>query len=293
MTLAVAAQLLLNGIMLTAFYCLFAVGLTLVFGVMKIINFAHGELFMLGAFVAWLAVSAGSNLIPLPLLFFLGVAAAMVVVGLLGIAQERAIFRPLRTNPLGGFLAAFGLAYILQVSAGKIFGVHEKGMPDIFPGYLELAGGILTFQRLLVILMAVVLIVSLWCFLQRTRLGRGVRASSEDNEAAAVYGVDINRTSALVMFLGSALAATAGALMAPSLMVEPYMGAKIIWKAFIIIIVGGMGSIGGTIVASFIFGFVDSMIYIFGEPQLATMVDVLIMLLVLALKPEGVLGRGR
>jgi len=283
-------QLFFNALGLSGFYALFAVGLTLVFGVMKIINFAHGELYMIGAYFAWLVVSAGSDFLPLIPLLFLGLVVGILFVGGLGVGIERAIFRPLRVSPLSGFMASVGLLYVLQVLVGQTFGLKEKSVPTVFPGTVELAGATISNHVVVTILSAVILLGLLWFFLERTRLGQGLRASSQDSGAAALQGISLNQMSALVMGIGSALAATAGVLVGTSLLMSPYMGWSVLWKAFIVTIVGGMGSISGAIVAALLFGFLDNLITTLGEPQMVTMIDVLVMLLILAFRPQGLLG---
>lgn len=285
-------QVFLNGLGVSSYYILFAVGLSLVFGTMKVINFAHGELFMLGAVISWVVVTMGSGLLSTPVLFFLGLVVAIVVVGGLGIALERGIFRRLRLRPLSSFMASVGLIYILQTIVGESpFGRLGKFMPTILPGSLKVGDATLPHMRLVLIIMAVLLIGGLWFFLQRTKYGRALRATAQDREAAILQGMSTNRISAIALGLGSALAAAAGALMSPELVLTPYVGGLVIWKAFIIVIVGGMGSIGGTIAASLLFGFLDSSIFMLGAPEFIIMIDVLIMLVILALRPQGILGR--
>ena len=283
-------QLFINGIGLSSFYALFAVGLSLVFGVMKIINFAHGELYMLGAYCVWFVISTGSGHLSLIPLFFLGLVLAILVVGGVGLAIERGIFRPLRLSPFSGFMASVGLLYVLQVSVGEAIGFKGKIVPEVFPGVFEVAGAILSMRGIVTILAAVILLGLLWFFLERTRLGRAVRASSQDSEAAAMQGIKPDRMSALVMAMGGALAGAAGAFVGTSLLVTPFMGWVVLWKAFIVTIVGGMGSIGGAIVAALLFGFLDSLVITMSDPRFVVMIDVLIMLLILAFRPQGLLG---
>jgi len=286
-------QLFLNGLGLSAFYALFAVGLTLVFGVMRIINFAHGELYMLGAYLVYFVFNLGQDQLTLLPLFFAGLLVAMAGVSLLSLVIERAIFRPLRKNPINCFMASVGVLYILQVSAGQIFGIKQKSLPSFFPGEIRFAGAALSIRILVTIIIAIVLLGLLWFFLEKTRLGRGIRACAQDGEAAALQGININRMSALVMGLGGALAAASGAVVGTSYLINPYMGWLVLWKAFIVTIVGGMGSIPGALVASLLFGFLDSLISSLGNPRMEILIDVTIMLVVLAYKPKGILGIAR
>jgi branched-subunit amino acid ABC-type transport system permease component len=283
-------QFAINGLMASCFYALFAVGLALVFGVMKMINFAHGELYMLGGYTVWVLFTICSG-VSRPVIFIFSVIVAALLVGALSILIERLLFRPLRANPFAGFLASLSLAYILQVLVARVFGVLQKNLPSIFPGVMAIGGAILPIQRLVVMILSVTMILSLWIFLMYTKTGRGIRASAQDSEVTALHGVGINRTSAIAMAIGGSLAAIAGVLMGSLIQIGPIMGDAIIWKAFNVVIVGGLGSIPGAIVASLLFGFLDTAIITYIDQQLVIMIDVLIMLLVLAFRPQGILGR--
>jgi len=289
-------QLLFNGVGISAFYALFAVGLTLIFGVMGIVNFAHGELYMLGAYAVWLVITIGSDSLPLVPLFIIGLVVGMLAVGGLGIVIEKAIFKPLRTTPFAVFMSSLGILYVLRVAVGETFGFKGKAIPVVFPGQVTIAGATgatISFHWIIIIVVAVILLGLLWFFLERTKLGRGVRASSQDSEAAALQGISINRMSALVMGMGAALAAAAGALIGCRVLIVPFMGWDVLWKAFIIVIAGGLGSVGGAIVTSILFGFLDSLVASLGEPRMVIMIDVLVLLTILAIRPQGLLGRGR
>lgn len=285
-------QVLFNGLGTTSYYVLFCMGLTLVFGIMRVINFAHGELFTLGVFLFWWVYTMGSNLFPLPVLLGLGLGLAVLAFTGIGLALERGLFRPLRQRPFSSFLASVGLVYILQtLIAESPFGRIGRSIPPMLPGVMKFGGGVLSYTRLLLIIMAIVLTVGLWFFLGRTKYGRMFRATAQDPEAAALQGVNINRVSAMTLGLGSALAGLSGVLMSSEMTLTPYLGDPIMWKAFIIVIVGGLGSIEGTIVASALFGFLDSAIYVLGDPKFIAIISPSILLAVLALRPQGLLGR--
>jgi len=280
-------QLILNGLMTSSFYALIAVGLSLVFGVMHIVNFAHGEFYMVGAYMVWVLFAT------LHWPFFVAVGAAIVVVGLLGLVCERLIFRQAHGNVLNGFIMSVGLVFILQVAVVEIWGVGKmKPVPAAFPQILHLVGAT-TWQRFIVFPATVILLGSLWYFLEKFKIGRALRASAEDPEAAALYGMSPNRSAALAMFLGSAMAGAAGGLMAPIMSVHPYMGHAVIWTAFVVIIVGGAGNIKGTLYASVIFGFLTTIITTFLDSTIANLVNTLVMLVLLAIRPEGLVGHGQ
>jgi branched-chain amino acid transport system permease protein len=282
------AQTMLNGLMTSSFYALIAIGLSLVFGVMHIVNFAHGEFYMIGAYTVWVLFA----LMNWP--FFVAVGVAIVLGGLLGLASERLIFRQARGNVLSGFIMSVGLVFILQVAVVEIWGVGKmKPVPAAFPQLFQFADVATTWQRVIVVPATIVLLGSLWYFLDKFRIGRALRASAQDPEAAALYGMSPHKSAAMAMFLGSAMAGAAGGLMAPIMSVHPYMGHAVIWTAFVVIIVGGAGNIKGTLYASVIFGFLTTIITTVFDSTIANLVNTLVMLVLLAIRPEGLVGHGQ
>ncbi|MFH0915729.1 MAG: branched-chain amino acid ABC transporter permease [bacterium] len=279
-------QTILNALITSSFYALVAVGLTLVFGVMKIVNFAHGEFYMLGAYAVWVLFAV--NKWP----YFAAVVVGIVVAGLLGAVSERVIFRPLRGNLLSGFIASVGLVFILQVAVGRIWGVGKmKPVPAPYPGAVVSVGGVsVDVQRIIAFGGALVLVALLLLFLSRSRMGRALRASSQDSEAAALQGISVGRTSAIAMLIGSAMAGAAGTLMAPIMSVYPYMGGLVIWMAFVIVIVGGQGKIKGAIYAAVMFGFLNTIITTLLDSTIAQLAIAVFMLIFLAIRPQGLLG---
>jgi branched-chain amino acid transport system permease protein len=276
-----------NALYAASFMALIAVGLVLIFGVMGIINFAHGELYMLGAYVV-VFVYADSGL---P--FLLAVALGLVFVGLVGLAMERALFRPLRDNPLGGLIVSIGFLLIAQAAVAMGFGVRMEHIAPPSQSTFQLLGReglVLPLQRLWVILAALGLLGALWAFLRRSRLGWALRATAQDPEAAALQGISITQTARIAMFIGAALAGVAGALTAPLVRTYPYMGHSVIVTAFIIIIVGGIGSLEGAVVAAVLYAFVHTFVTTFADGVIADIVGLLLMLLVLVIRPTGLFG---
>ena len=262
-----------------------AVGLSLVFGVMHIVNFAHGEFYMIGAYTVWVLFA----LLHWP--FFIAVGAAIVIVGLLGLVSERLIFRHAHGNVLSGFIMSVGLVFILQVAVVEIWGVGKmKPVPAAFPQILDIGGVSTSWQRFIVLPATIILLWALWYFLAKFRVGRGLRASAQDPEAAALYGISPKKSAAVAMLLGSAMAGAAGALMAPIMSVHPYMGHSVVWTAFVVVIVGGAGNIKGTILAALIFGFLTTIITTLLDSTIANLVNTLVMLVILAIRPQGVAG---
>jgi branched-chain amino acid transport system permease protein len=278
-------QTILNGLIISSFYALIAVGLSLVFGVMHIVNFAHGEFYMIGAYTVWVLFA----LLHWP--FFIAVGAAIVIVGLLGLVSERLIFRHAHGNVLSGFIMSVGLVFILQVAVVEIWGVGKmKPVPAAFPQILDIGGVSTSWQRFIVLPATIILLWALWYFLAKFRVGRGLRASALDPEAAALYGISPKKSAAVAMLLGSAMAGAAGALMAPIMSVHPYMGHSVVWTAFVVVIVGGAGNIKGTILAALIFGFLTTIITTLLDSTIANLVNTLVMLVILAIRPQGVAG---
>ena len=278
-------QTVVNASYAASYMALIAVGLVLIFGVMGVINFAHGELYMAGAYTVVALYADG----PLP--FFLAVVVGLVFVGLLGLLMEYGLFRPLRDNPLGGLIASIGFLLILQTVAVLGFGVHMEHVSPSTQGKLVFGDGVvLTYQRLYVILAAIVLLSALWLFLRRSKFGWALRACAQDPEAAALQGMSINNTARLAMFIGAGLAGVAGALTAPLVSATPYMGHPVIITAFIIIIVGGIGSLEGAVLAAILYAFVNTFVTTIYDGTLANIVGLLLMLLVLVIKPTGLFG---
>jgi branched-chain amino acid transport system permease protein len=277
-------QTALNAAYAASYTSLIAVGLVLIFGVMGVINFAHGELYMMGAY-AVVYLYAGMD-VP----FLAAVAAGLVFVGCLGLLMEWALFRPLRDNPLGGLIASIGFLLILQSLAVLGFGLRMQNVPAVSKGSLTIGSAVLTYERLLVIGAAVVLLGLLWLFLRKTRFGWALRAVSQDREAAALQGISINQTARWAMFIGAALAGTAGALTAPLVAPTPYIGHPVIVTAFIVIIVGGIGSLEGAVVAAILYAFVHTFVTTLYDGVIANIVGLLSMLAVLILMPTGLFG---
>ncbi len=288
METATLVQTIANSVVQGSVYATVAVGLALAFGVMQMANFAHGEFFMVGAYVVYVLYALGG--VPFPA----AVALAFPIVGLLGLATERFIFRPTRDNVLSGFMATAGLAFILQVLVGQTWGVGlMRSIPTPYMGIVEIGDVRLGWQRLIVIPAAGAMMGLLWFFLYRVKLGKGLRACAQDREAAALLGISNNKMAALAMFIAGGFAGVSGALMAPIHAVTPYMGHSIIVTAFVVVIVGGMASIEGAILAAFLLGFIHTFVTTVFDAVVATMVGVAFMAAVLIVKPSGLLGRAK
>ena len=284
MPIELFVQALLNGFGLAVVYILVALGLTLIFSILEIINFAHGEFYMLGGFVTYYAFAVGG----LPYLATL--ILAVLGVGAAGVVAERLVFRHLRGKTLNAFIVSLGLLWVLQASAQLSFGVLDKPVPSAISGIVRMGGVIVSRERLMVILAAVVLIAGLYAFLTFTRTGQAMRAAAQDADAAALQGVNIELVSMLGFGIGCALAGAAGALLAPVFAVSPTMGALPVVKAFIIIIVGGMGSLPGAVLGGLLLGAVEGVGTLFMSSAAVNMLGFLMVIAILLVRPRGLLG---
>jgi branched-chain amino acid transport system permease protein len=281
---ALWGQLLINGIMLAGLYGLLALGLNLVFGVMRVINFAHGELVMLGAFLTFWGWSAlGLHpLVALPL-------SAAVLFGVGWVLQRFLMERVLGGPPMAALLVTFGLSLIIINAGLLVFGADIRSIP-LVSGSLRFAGLVVPKARGLAFVTAVSLTVATVAFLRWTALGRAIRATAQHPEVAITCGVDVRRTRLVTFGLGAALGAAAGSLIMLILPMDPQSGSLLILKAFAVIIVGGLGSVAGSLLGALVLGVAE----VFGSFFLATVfgevMAYVLLLLVLLVRPAGLLG---
>lgn len=286
-------QAFVNGLMGSMVIILLASGLSLIFGIMHIINFAHGEFFMLGGVGVWLLFS--ERLIPRiggSDIWRYGVAIilSMIAVALLGVIVERYIYRRSRGDVSASIITSFGIILILQASALAGLGIRDKVVSSPFTGMINFAGTSLPQERMAVIIVGAVLIGLLHLFIQRTKLGKTIRAVAQDADAASLLGVNTGLILSLTMGIGCALAAAGGALIAPVFVVNPYMGVEPIMKAFAVIILGGMGSLPGAIIGGFIIGLTESFVATYIGAHVALIVVFSIVIILLLVRPTGIFG---
>ncbi len=284
MTFAQFVQMFANGTMLGFQLSLFATGLTLVYGIMHIINFAHGELYMIGAFAVWFFFQElGIN-------YLASLALAMAFVASLAVILERIFFKPMRGYHIPSFIMSTGLIFVLQVSIISFFGVKDKGVESVFPGLVKIAGVTLSVERLMIIPISLVVIVVFYVFLRWSRYGRAMRAVMQDPDGAALQGVSIDTVCSLAMGIGGAMAAAAGGLLAPIFVVNPFLGPPLAWEGFIVVCLGGRTSLPGTILAAFIMGYIKSFVSTLVDPIVALMCAAAILGVILIVRPQGLLG---
>jgi branched-chain amino acid transport system permease protein len=278
---------LLVGLINGSFYALLSLGLALIFGLLNIINFCHGALYMLGALVAWLLLRF------LDLGYWPALLIAPIVVGLFGVLIERTMLKRLQgLDPLFGLLLTFGLALVIQGVARNYFGVSGEpyDVPEQLTGGKNLGFMFLPNYRAWVVLVSVVLCALTWFMIERTRMGAYLRAATENPVLVQAFGINVPLLITITYGLGVALAALAGVMAAPIYRVNPLMGADLIIVVFAVVVIGGMGSILGSIVTGFALGVIEGLTKVF-YPEASNTVVFVIMTLVLLVKPAGLFGR--
>jgi len=282
------AETLINSAMASAASALVVVGLALIFGVMRIENFAHGELYMVGAYATWYV---GTNL---GFGYTAGLIAAVIVTAALGAFMEFFLFRRLKGNPLGPLIVTIGVLLVLQTAAAWLFGVNANFLVDSpFTGVVSLGGINIPMHRLFVIVAAIALLGALVLLLKATKFGWALRAVAQDRDAARLQGISIGRISLAAMALSAALAGAAGGLMGPVVRVSPFMGQPIIITAFIVIILGGIGSMEGAILAAVIYSTFFTFISAYFDSTIASIAGLCLMLVVLVVMPSGLMGKAQ
>lgn len=282
---------LINGISLGSVYAIIALGYTMVYGIAKMLNFAHGDVIMIGCYVVFTVVST------LSLPTWLGVLLSVIICTLLGITIEAIAYRPLRqaTSSLAVLITAIGVSYLLQNVALLIFGANTKSFSSVVNmEAVKLAGGELTItgETIVTIVCCIVIMIALTLFVNKTKAGQAMLAVSEDKGAAQLMGINVNGTISLTFAIGSALAAVAGVLLCsayPAL--TPYTGSMPGIKAFVAAVFGGIGSIPGALIGGIILGIIEILSKAYISSQLSDAIVFLVLIVVLVVKPTGILGK--
>ena len=288
--LTVILQQGINGVVLGSLYVLVALGLTLIYGVLVQINFAHADIVTLGAFTAYFVTHLFSGN------YFAGIAAALIVGAILGWLVNAVIFAPLRerANELLPLIATIGVSITLQNVMLVLLGPIPYAFDTPYSNNVIRLGGIfLTVQNVLIIMMSTIAIGLLYAFMKFTTLGKALRAVSQDRETAALMGINPNQLIMLTFVIASALAGMSGALLGPVLVLTPFAGTTVIVKAFAIVIIGGFGNVEGTIIAGLIVGLIESYTTQFLDPGLIDIVVFALLLLMLAVRPTGLIAEKR
>ena len=277
---------LFSGVALGAILVLTALGLSIIFGMLGVVNFAHGALFMVGAYAGlWVASLTGS--------FWWGLLLAPILIGAFGMLIEYFLIRPLYGRSIDDpLLLTFGLSYVLVEGVRIVFGSDGIPFPtpEALTGVLDLGVGFFPIYRIFVVGIVFFVVVLLWLGLEKTKFGLIVRAGARDPTMMKVLGVDISKVWLLVFGLGVGLASLGGVLSGPMRSVNPEMGALVLAEAFVVTVIGGLGSLVGSIVAGLLVGVVISMTALFA-PEMATIVMFALMAIVLLIRPQGLFGK--
>jgi branched-chain amino acid transport system permease protein len=283
---AFLGQLLL-GLVNGAFYAMLSLGLAVIFGLLGVVNFAHGALYMLGAFAAWIMLDKfGIN-------YWFALVLAPLVVGAFGVVIERLFLKHLyKLDPLYGLLLTFGLALIVEGVFRELYGASGQSypVPELLSGATDLGFMILPNYRAWVVLVSLVVCLGTWFIIERTSLGANLRAGTENAALVQTFGINVPMMVMLTYGAGAALAALAGVLAAPIIQVNPLMGSNLIIVVFAVVVIGGMGSILGSVITGLALGLVEGMTRVF-YPEASSIVVFVVMVLVLMVRPAGLFGK--
>ena len=278
----------LEGLVHAAVLSLIALGLSLVFGVMRIVNVAHGEFFMLGAIITWWVSSfvSGNPAIG----FLLALLVVPIIVGMTAVLSDWLILRHLKYDPEATIIATIGILYIIQQFALMTFGPDAKPVEQPFNIRLDLYWFGFSAYKFFVIFSAIILLLSIWLVMSKTKFGLILRATQLDSETAQAFGIPISRVYNIVFGLGAAIAAVGAVLIVPIQQAHYLMGGEPLLLAFIVVIIGGLGSLKGTVAAAILIGMSDGIISVFFSPNIAKILATLLVVVVLIIKPNGLFG---
>ena len=282
-------QQMINGLSLGSIYALIALGYTMVYGIIKLINFAHGDVYMLGAFVAFYATTF------FHLNFFVALVVAMVLCGVLGVVIERIAYKPLRhATRITALITAMGVSYVLEYTTQYFAGSEVKTFPtDLLDNTAFSFGGVrITMMQIYIFVITIVLMIILTYIISKTKMGRAMRAVSVDEDAAKLMGINVDTTISFTFFLGSCLAGVAGVLVGVYYnSINPLMGMTPGLKAFIAAVFGGIGNIPGAMIGGLFIGIAETLVTAYGSSLYKDAIVYVILILVLILKPDGLLGK--
>ncbi|WP_269932662.1 branched-chain amino acid ABC transporter permease [Aminobacter sp. HY435] len=278
----------LEGLVTSSVLALTALGLSLVFGVMRIVNVAHGEFFMLGAVLAWAITSAVSGNPAIG--FALALVLSPLIVGAIAWTAERLVLRRIEYDPEATIVATIGLLYIIQQLALTFYGPEARPVTPPFNVRIQLPWFGYSGYKLAVIAASALLLLATWFVLTRTRIGLVMRATQYDRETALAFGIPVGRVYGAVFALGAMLAAVAAVLIVPIQQAHYLMGLDPLLLSFIVVIIGGLGSLRGTVIAALLIGVSDGIISVFFSPTLAKIIATLVVAMVLVFRPQGLFG---
>jgi branched-chain amino acid transport system permease protein len=283
---SVLADLVLQGLVRGSMYALMGIGLSLIFGILEIVNFAHGELFMVGAYVMYYVIGV------LGLPFLVGVVAAAVLVFLLGVLIERGLIEPLRRRAgrewlMDAFVLTIGLMVILQNGAQLLFGAERRGVAELISGAVSLGDIDITYERMAIFGIGVLVVALLWAFVKFTRIGKAIRATAQNPEAAQTLGIDIDRIYTLAFGIGAALAGISGALLISIYPAYPTVGSDPVLKSFAVVILGGLGNIPGAIAGGLLLGVLEAFAFFLMSAGWQNVLTAVLIVLIMIFRPSG------
>jgi branched-chain amino acid transport system permease protein len=273
----------LNAVVWGMIMALIALGLNMIFGLLHIINMAHGALYMLGAVVAWYLIEVTGN-------FWIALVVAPLCVGIVGIAMERGLLRKIEDKPITTIICTFGIMLALQQLVLMIFGGSPRRIAAPIPYRFPLFQLQYPLMRVVIAAISALMMAGLWFFLRKTKYGLWMRAVVQDREMAVALGIPVNKVYMWTFVLGSVLAAFSGVLAAPIVSVEFMMGREVLIMAFIIVIVGGMGNLEGSVIAAIMISLIQGIGSLFVAPSIATVFALVFMIIVLLIRPQGLFG---
>jgi branched-chain amino acid transport system permease protein len=281
-------QVLVNGAILAMNYALIALGLTLIFAIMGVLNFAHGQMYVLAGFVTYYVFTV------LAMPYFVGLLAAVATLALVGFLFDKLFFRRvlrITAREESSMLLAAGTALLLESLTLLLFGEKQRGLPPVVPGVYDIAGVYIPKGRAFIFGVALLAVVGFMLFMQYTRPGRALRAIAQDKEVTALQGVDIDRYSAIGFALGAGLAGLAGSLLVTVLAVNSGLGTSVSIKAFVMVMLGGAGVVSGAIIGAFVLGFAEAFGYAYIPGSGTYLLIFIAMILFLLVRPQGIMGK--
>lgn len=284
-SLPVLTQVLVNGLSLSAIYVLIALGFTLLFGIMKVVNFAHGSFAMLGGYALFYYFGKWS----LP--YVVAIVLAALTVAALGLVLEWLVFRRFYQKMFQSMIGLLGLDIAIVYTAVLVWDVQERSVPSALDAMVQLGPAVIPADRLMVIGVAIAVLLAFWAFMAASRYGLAMRAAAEDIEIAQAQGVNTRRIYQLAFFLAVFMTAVAGAIYAQTYALSPFMGERPLMVAFIVVILGGMGSIPGAALGGTLFGFAESLLSTFYGSAVSTFVSFGVVIALLVMRPWGLLGK--
>ena len=278
-------QSLLNGFTIGALYVLMALGFTLIFGILRIVNFAHGEFYMLGAFFVYMLFGVWKIMGYLP-----AVVISAVAVGLLGMLFERTVFRPVRTNELQVLITSFALSIGIQQVSVLFWGAEDLSIPPPYTGTLQWGQFVFPYDRIIVVGYTLLILIAFYYLLKRTKIGLAMEAVVQDKEAAQVQGVRVNHIYLISFGIAILLAGAAGGLVGPIFALTPYIGGMPLVRAFMAVILGGMGNVTGAVVGGLVIGVSESFLTAYFGGAFAAILVFIVIMIILIIKPSGLFG---